>query len=52
MLSSIQAFGFWGTQRFKDSDAGNFVFDEMDATRFTNSHTFAGGRADRILNGA
>jgi hypothetical protein len=25
------------------SYAGNFDFDEMDATRFTNDHIFAGG---------
>jgi hypothetical protein len=32
-----------GKLRFKGSSAGNFDFDEMDATRFTNGHTFAGG---------
>jgi hypothetical protein len=42
MLRSRQAFGFWGTQRFKGSHTGNLDFDEMGATRFTNDHTFAG----------
>jgi hypothetical protein len=33
----------WEKQRFKDSDDRNFDFDEMDATRFANGSTFAGG---------
>jgi hypothetical protein len=45
MLLSRQGFGFWETQRFKGSETGNFDFDEMDATRFTNGHTFAGSWA-------
>jgi hypothetical protein len=46
MLRSRQAFGIWGTQKFEGSCAGNFDFDETDATRFTNVHTFAGGQID------
>jgi hypothetical protein len=46
MVRPKQAFEFCGKQRFKGSDVGNFDFDEMDATRFTNGHTFLGGRIE------
>jgi hypothetical protein len=36
----------WAKQRFKGTYAGNFDFDEMDATRFTNGHPFACGRIE------
>jgi hypothetical protein len=45
MLSSRQAFGGCGKQRFIGSHAGNFdFFDAMDAMRFTSDQTFAGWR--------
>jgi hypothetical protein len=36
----------WGKQRFKGSDARNFDFDEIEATRFMNGSTFADGRIE------
>jgi hypothetical protein len=46
--------GIWvsGKRRFKGNYTRNFDFDEMDAARFTNGHTSAGGWADRIPNRA
>jgi hypothetical protein len=52
MLRSKQAFGFWGKQRLEGGYTGNFGFNGMDTTQFTNGYTFAGGRADRIPNRA
>jgi hypothetical protein len=42
MLRSRRTFRFGETQRSKGSSAGNFDFDEMDATWFANGHTFVG----------